>query len=282
MARIGFCGLGLMGRRMARRLADAGHDMVVWNRTRERADELESAGARVAATPAGAARDRDVVITMLADPAAFRDVLFREEGLAAGLSPGTTLVDMSTVGRDAVLDAAGRLPEGVAFLDAPVVGSTARAEAGGLTILVGGPEDAFERVRPVLEVLGRPNHVGGLGAGAAMKLVMNSTLGVVIVGIAEALALGAALGLEEGAVLDALQGSYLGGMVEAKRRMIETGEYPPQFRMTLAAKDLRLAEEAGPRLPGVTLAREAFEAAAAAGLGDRDYAALIEFLRREP
>jgi hypothetical protein len=142
--------------------------------------------------------------------------------------------------------------------------------------------DVFERVRPVLEVLGRPSRVGGLGAGAAMKLVMNSTLGVVIVGIAEALALGAALGLEEGAVLDALQGSYLGGMVEAKRRMIETGEYPPQFRMTLAAKDLRLAEEAGPRLPGVTLAREAFEAAAAAGLGDRDYAALIEFLRREP
>src|SRR5207237_9199694 len=100
--------------------------------------------------------------------------------------PGRWLVGMSTVGREAVLEAAGRLPEGVELLDAPVVGSLARAEAGGLTILAGGSDEAFTRVRPLLEVLGTPTHVGGLGDGAAMKLVMNSTLGAVLVGIGEA------------------------------------------------------------------------------------------------
>ncbi len=268
MARIGFCGLGLMGTAMARRLVDSGHDLAVWNRTAEKAELLREAGAEVAATPAEAARGRDIVITMVADGPALEQVLFDDQGVGAGLEPGALLVDMSTVGRDAVLDAAERLPAGVELVDAPVVGST--------------PE-AFERARPVLEVLGTPRHVGKQGAGAAMKLVMNSTLGALVVALGESLALGTALGLDRTTVLDALESSYLGPLLKLKRPMVESGEYPTQFRLSLAAKDLRLVEDAaaraGTELRGVTLAREMFEEAATAGRADQDYAALIAHLQ---
>jgi 3-hydroxyisobutyrate dehydrogenase len=282
MTTIGFLGLGLMGAPMAGRLVDVGHDVAVWNRTASRAEPLGERGATVAATPAEAAAGRQVVITMLTDADALDAVLFGGDGAAAALDPRALLVDMSTVGRDAVLDVARRLPEPVAFVDAPVTGSTPRAEAGELTILAGGTPEAYERARPVLEVLGTPRRCGELGAGAAMKLVSNSTLGAILVGIGEALALGDALGLDRGAVLDLLENSYLGGMVKTKRAMLDSGEYPPQFKLSLAAKDLRLVERAaldgGRNLRGVSVARDAFGDAEEAGRGDEDYAALVAFL----
>ena len=284
MTEVGFLGLGLMGAPMARRLVDAGHDVAVWNRTAARAEPLAAAGAEVAATPAEAAAGREVVITMLTDRDALEAVLFGEGGAAGAMAPGSLLVDMSTVGPDTVRDTAARLPEGVGVVDAPVTGSTPRAEAGELRIMVGGPEPDFERARPLLEVLGTPRRVGDLGAGAAMKLVNNSTLGAVLVGIGEALALGEALGLERATVLDALAGSYLGGMVDAKRSMLDAGEFPPQFKLSLAAKDLRLVEQAaeagGRNLPGVGVARAAFDEAERAGRGDEDYAAVVEQIER--
>jgi 3-hydroxyisobutyrate dehydrogenase-like beta-hydroxyacid dehydrogenase len=281
MARIGFLGTGLMGAPMARRLLGAGHDVAVWNRTRDKAEALAADGAVVASTPAEAARGREVVITMLTGPDALEAVLFGEEGVAPALEPGALLIDMSTVGRDAELDVAGRLPKGVEFVDSPVTGSTPRAEAGELTILVGGSEEVYERARPVLEVLGTPRRFGDLGSGAAMKLVLNSTLGAILMGIGEALALGRALGLDRAAVLDALENSYLGGMVKVKRSMLESGEFPAQFKLALAAKDLRLVEEAASRpLSGVAAARQAFDDAERAGRGEEDYAALADHLER--
>jgi 3-hydroxyisobutyrate dehydrogenase len=284
MARIGFLGLGLMGTPMARRLIAAGHDVAVWNRTAEKAEALGGDGAEVAATPADAARGREVVVTMLANADALDAVLFGDGGAAAALERDALLIDMSTVGRDAVLDVAGRLPDGVAFVDAPVTGSTPRAEAGELTVMAGGTDEAYERARPVLEVLGSPRHVGDLGAGQAIKLVLNSTLGAILIGTGEALALGDALGLNRGATLDALEGSYLGAMVKMKRRMLDSGDYPAQFKLELAAKDLRLAEEAaaaeGRTLAGVTVAREAFDEAERAGRGAEDFAALVDSLER--
>ncbi len=284
MARIGFCGLGLMGTPMVKRLIHDGHGLAVWNRTAEKAEPLREAGAEVAATPANAARGRDIVITMVADGPALEEVLFGEDGVAAGIGAGAILVEMSTVGRDAALDAAERLPAGVEMLDAPVMGSTPRAEAGGLQILVGGSDEAFERARAVLEVLGTPRHVGERGAGAAMKLVMNSTLGALVMALGESISLGTALGIDRTVVLDALEDSYLGPLVKLKREMIESGEYPTQFRLSLAAKDLRLVEEAaadaGLELRGITLARQMFDEAAAAGRSDQDYAALVANLQR--
>jgi 3-hydroxyisobutyrate dehydrogenase-like beta-hydroxyacid dehydrogenase len=285
MARIGFLGLGLMGTPMARRLLGAGHDVTVWNRTPERAAALSGDGAKVAATPAEAAAGNEIVITMLTDRDALEAVLFGPDGAAKGLERGTAYVDMSTVGRDAALATATWLPEGVEFLDAPVVGSTPRAEAGGLTILVGGSPETFERVRPVLEVMGKPSLVGGTGAGASMKLVLNSTLGAVVAGVGEGLALGIALGLDKGAVLDALENSYLGAMVKSKRQMIDSATYPAQFKLSLAAKDLRLVEgaarDAGRTLAVATTARGVFDGAEAAGFGDDDFAALVEYLIRD-
>jgi 3-hydroxyisobutyrate dehydrogenase-like beta-hydroxyacid dehydrogenase len=283
MTDVSFLGLGQMGSPMARRLLEAGHHLTVWNRTAERADPLREAGASVATSPADAAAESDVVITMLTDEGALEQVVGGEEGVARGIRDGSVLVDMSTVGPEAVRRLRSSVPEGVAVLDAPVLGSTPQAEAGQLSVFVGGPREAYERVEEVLGVLGSPRHVGGLGSGAALKLVLNSTLGAVLVGVGEALALADALGLDPAVTLDALEGAPVGATVKRKRQMIESGSYPSQFRLSLASKDLRLvteaAERAGLSLELAALARRSFEEAERRGRGDEDYSALIAVLR---
>jgi len=280
MTTIAFCGLGRMGTPMAGRLLDAGHDLAVWNRTPGRAASLVERGAREARSAADAAAGSEVVVTMLADPAALEHVLFGPEGVVAAVAPGTTLIEMSTVGPDVVGDVATRLPEGVHFLDAPVLGSVPQATEGTLKVFVGGDVDVFERRRPVLDAMGTPTHLGALGSGAAMKLVANSTLGAAMCGLAEALALADALGLAETAVLDILADSPLGVTVRGKRALIEGGEYrPANFTLSLAAKDLGLVASAAAAAGlDLRLARAAgawFAQAEAAGLGDRDYSAVI-------
>jgi 3-hydroxyisobutyrate dehydrogenase-like beta-hydroxyacid dehydrogenase len=281
-----FCGLGRMGMPMAARLLGAGHDVVVWNRTPGRAGELVEKGAREAGSPAGAAAGAEVVFTMLADPAALDAVLFGPEGLIGGLSPGATLVEMSTVGPAAVRRIAERLPDGVDLLDAPVLGSVPQATEGTLKIFVGGEVEVFERRRPLLEAMGTPRHLGPLGSGAAMKLVANSTLGALMGGLAEALALGDALGLEEATVLDILVESPIGVTARGKRPLIESGVYGPNFKLSLAAKDLALvtdaAEEAGLQLRLAPAARSWLEEATEAGLGDLDYSAVVAHARGRP
>ncbi len=279
MTSIGFCGLGRMGAPMAARLVDAGHDVSVWNRTPEKAESLVQNGAVQAASPAEAASGAEIVVTMLADPQALEDVVFGPEGVAAGVRSGTTVVEMSTIGVDAVRSLAARLPDGVELVDAPVLGSVPQATEGTLKIFVGGDQSAFERCRPVLEAMGTPRHLGSLGAGAAMKLVANSTLGVVMCGLAEALALADALGLEESAVLDILAESPIGTTVKSKRAKVESGVYEANFTLALAAKDLGLvtsaAEAARLQLRLAPAAQEWLEQANAAGLGDLDYSAVI-------
>ena len=303
MAKLAFCGLGRMGEPMAGRLLDGGHDLVVWNRTPDRADGLVERGARRAESPAEAAEGVEAVFTMLSTPEALEAVVFGKEatglrgpnavaglrgpnavaGLAEALAPGTTLVDMSTVGPEAVRAVADRLPEGVDMLDAPVLGSVPQATEGTLKVFVGGPDGTFARWRPVLEELGGPRHLGPLGAGASMKLVANSCLGALMTALGEALALADALGLEQAAVLDVLSESPIGATTKSKRSHVESGEYPPNFTLELAAKDLRLVTEAAERL-GVeakvaAAARAHFEAADGAGLGDFDYSAVIAHVR---
>ena len=281
MSVIAFCGLGRMGVPMALRLLDAGHELRAWNRTPGKAGPLVDAGATEAASPAEAAAGADVVVTMLADPAAVEDVV-----LGASLGAGTTLIEMSTIGPDAVRALAARLPEGVDMLDAPVLGSIPQATEGTLKIFVGGDEAVFERCRPVLEAMGTPRHLGPLGAGAAMKLVANSTLGALMTGLAEALALADGLGLEEADVLDILSESPIGVTAKGKRPLIESGVYKPNFTLALAAKDLRLvidaAEAAGVELRVAAAARSWLERADEHGLGDLDYSAVIADVRGRP
>jgi 3-hydroxyisobutyrate dehydrogenase-like beta-hydroxyacid dehydrogenase len=286
VTRVAFCGLGNMGVPMATQLLGAGHDLTVWNRTPGRAGVLVERGAREAASPAEAASGAEVVVTMLADPEALDEVVFGAAGVAAGVETGATVVEMSTIGADAARSLGARLPEGVDVLDAPVLGSVPQATEGTLKIFVGGDQGTFERCRPVLEAMGTPRLLGPVGAGAAMKLVANSTLGALMCGLAEALALADALGLDEGAVFDILVESPIGVTAKSKRALVESGVYGPNFKLGLAAKDLRLvtaaADAAGLRLRLAPAAQAWFEAADAAGLGDLDYSAVIAEVRGRP
>jgi 3-hydroxyisobutyrate dehydrogenase-like beta-hydroxyacid dehydrogenase len=283
MAKIGFCGLGRMGAPMAARLLGAGHDVKVWNRSKEKAEALGERGASVTATPREAADGSDVVISMLADEDAVKDVVLGRGGVAEGLPPGSVLVEMSTIGPDAVRRLRSAFPDEARLVDAPVLGSTPQAEAGRLQIFVGGDAETVDEVFDVLRAMGEPRHVGDLGAGAALKLVVNSTLGAVMIAVGEALALARALGVDEEVTLDVLSGSYVGGVIQSKRGFIDgTGE-ETHFALRLAAKDLQLitrtAERAGIRLRTAEANRLTYEEAAEQGLADEDYGAIITYLR---
>lgn len=277
MSSVGVIGLGAMGSRMARRLVDARHDLHVWNRSPGKADELVAAGASEADSPAGAARGVDVVIVMVADPPALREVTDGPDGIAAGVGGETTVVNMSTVGPAAVDRLAAALPSRTPLLDAPVLGSLTEVESGSLTIFVGGDEADLARVEPVLRVLGSPLHVGGLGAGSAAKLVANFTLFGVLGVVGESLAAADALGLSREAAYEILAATPVAPQAERRRPAIEADDYPPRFKLSLARKDIELLASA---VPGGDL--RVFEAARSwlvdaerAGRSDQDYAAVL-------
>src|SRR2546428_4159973 len=173
MAKVAFLGLGQMGTPMATRLLQAGHELTVWNRSPARAEPLRAGGAAVAGSPAEAGARAAFAITMLATPEALTEVVLGEHGLMKGLGPGHVYIDMSTVGPHTVRSIAARFPDGVAAVDAPVRGSVSQAAEGRLEIFVGANDEDFERARPILASLGSVGHVGGPGAGAAMKLIAN-------------------------------------------------------------------------------------------------------------
>src|SRR5947208_12957457 len=182
MATVGVVGLGAMGSRIVRRLSDAGHELVVWNRDPARTEPHVAAGALAAATPADVAKRVEAVITMVADPRALVDVTEGPEGVVAGVGEGTTLIQMSTVGPDSISRLAALLPD-EALLDSPVLGSVAEVEAGTLNVFVGGSPEPVERWQSLLSTLGTVLHLGPVGAGTAAKLVANTTLvGVVEIG----------------------------------------------------------------------------------------------------
>ncbi|MDX6354752.1 MAG: hypothetical protein QOF98_1655 [Streptomyces sp.] len=228
--RIAFLGLGAMGTPMARRVLDAGYPLTVWNRSPQRAEPLVAKGAAQAATAADAVRDADVVITMLADPAAVREVV---ASFAPTLRPGTTLIEASTIGPDALREVAGLLPDGITLVDSPVMGSVDRAEAGGLSVLVGGDAD---EVMPLLELFGTVTRAGGSGTGAALKVVLISAVVAGVTMIGEVMTLADALGLPEDLVKSALTtASPLAGI--AGRAFSQDTMY----QIHLAAKDVGLA-----------------------------------------
>jgi 3-hydroxyisobutyrate dehydrogenase/2-hydroxy-3-oxopropionate reductase len=267
---------------MAERLLDAGHDLVVWNRTPARAAAVVDRGAQLAATPAAAARDAEVVITMLADPDALAAVTEGTDGVLAGVAAGTTVVEMSTVGPKAIERLATALPQGVPLVDAPVLGSLGEVEAGSLRVFAGGADEDVARVLPVLRVFGEPLHVGPSGAGAAAKLVANSTLFGTLAVFGEALILARALGLSSDAMFEVLAATPVAGQAERRRAAIESGEFPVRFPLRLALKDAELvgeaARDAGVELPLARGERERLEAALRAGLGDRDYSEILAWM----
>lgn len=272
--RVAWIGLGAMGSRMARRLAGAGHELVVWNRTRERAEEL---GVEVADSPREAAAAAEVVFTMVADPASLRAVSEGEDGVLAGLGPHSTLVELSTVGPQAIRRLAEALPAGARLLDVPVLGSRTEAEAGTLTLFAGGDAETLEPLLPMLRVLGEPLHVGPLGSGAAAKLVANAGLLGIVALLGETLALADVLGLPRERAFEVLAATPLAAQAERRRAALEAGAFPPRFPVRLARKDAELVHDAagGHELPLLDAVRAHFAAAEAAGLGESDYTAVL-------
>ena len=283
MSTIAVLGLGAMGRAIAQRLLEAGHDLSVWNRTPGRDEELVTAGATRADTPADAVRDAGVVVTMLTDPPALEQVLFGPEGAASAIPPNATLIEMSTVGPTAIASAAERLAP-VAVLDAPVLGSVPSVEAGRLVILAGGDRAVFDRHAELLSVLGTPMYVGPSGSGAWLKLVNNAASIATLVALGELLALTDRAGLEIDAVLQGLGAGPLASLVERWRPRLMGEEQSSYFRLALARKDLALvfdeAEREGADLTVAETSAARCDEAIGAGLGDEDFGAIVPFLRR--
>jgi 3-hydroxyisobutyrate dehydrogenase-like beta-hydroxyacid dehydrogenase len=287
VTRVAFLGLGGMGAPMAGRLSDAGHQLVVWSRTRAHAEALADR-AEVAGSPAEAGAKAEVAVTMLADGEALEAVVLGRHGLAEGLPSGSLLIDMSTTGPAPATKVATALAaRRVAFVDAPVAGSVGPATEGTLAIMAGGEEPAVERARPLLAVLGDPErtwHVGPVGAGQAAKLMVNLVLGGVTAAVAEGFTLGRALGLGPDVALDVLEGASVATQtVRSKREKLRRGDYgDPGFRLALMHKDLRLAlEAAGAARAGVPVTErvaELFAGAEGSGLADQDYAAVAAHL----
>ena len=279
MSTVAVIGLGAMGSRFARRFLAAGHEVIVWNRTLEKAAELVELGAASAGSPADAARRADALITIVADPAALRAVTDGPDGIAGGADSSTTVIEMSTVGLAAVRWLASALPSETGLLDAPVLGSLSEAEEGTLQVFVGGPASLAERWTPLLSALGSPIHVGPLGSGASAKLVANATLFGTLALLGEVVALADGLGLARNVTFEVLAATPLAGPAERRRPSIEEGDYPRRFALALARKDSELiieaAREAGVDVRALEAARAWLADAEGAGFGDLDYSTVL-------
>jgi 3-hydroxyisobutyrate dehydrogenase len=283
---VALLGLGTMGSGMVANLLKAGFPLAVWNRSRAKAEAFAAQGARVAATPADAARGANVVVSMLADDAASRAVWLGADGALAAAEEGAVLVESSTVTPAwiAELEAAARA-RGLDFLDAPVTGSRAQAANGQLSFLVGGPSEALEAVRPVLEAMSKEIlSLGPVGSGAKLKLINNFLCGVQVASLAEGIAWIERSGLDREQALAFLKsgapGSPLLGNLSAR---MTSRDYAVNFLLKLMSKDLlyagKAAAESGVELTTAANARMLFEQAVAQGYGDEDMSAVIEPVR---
>ncbi len=279
---IGFLGLGVMGGPMARNLLAAGHDVVAWNRSPEPLAELVEAGARAGDGPAAVAAESDIVISIVSDDAALREVLGGPEGAIAAARPGSLVIDMSTVSPALARElAAAAAARDVAFLDAPVSGGDVGARDGTLSIMVGGEAAAVERARPVFEALGsRVTHVGAAGAGQVAKACNQVLVAVIFAGLAEALVLGSKLGVDPAAILDAVGGGMAANRIMEVRRDNFLGhDFTPGFKVDLHHKDLEIALGASggvdAPLPLTAEVQQMFRQLRAAGHGGEDDSALL-------
>jgi 3-hydroxyisobutyrate dehydrogenase len=287
MTSVAFLGLGVMGGGMAARLVETGHTVTVWNRHRHRAEALAARGARVAASPRDAAASADVVVSMVADDEASRAVWLSKDGALAGAKPGTVLVESSTVSPAWIVELnAAAQARGCDLLDAPVTGSKGHAAEGRLLFLVGGEAGVLERARPVLVSMSREvRHVGPSGSGATLKLINNFVCGVQGAALAEAIAMIEKSGLDRDkalpVLLDGAPGSPLFKTVGPR---MTTPDYTVNFALALMRKDvtyaIAAAERIGLSLETAAAARDRYDQAIAAGWGDKDFAAVVEPLRR--
>jgi 2-hydroxy-3-oxopropionate reductase len=283
--RIGFIGLGIMGKPMARNLMKAGYDLVVHNRSREAVDEIAGEGAIPAANPREVAEQAKVVITMLPDSPDVRDVVFGENGLNEAMGEGSLLVDMSTISPVTTLEVVEALAaKGAHALDAPVSGGDKGAIAATLSIMVGGEADDFERAKPIFEVLGKTIvHVGAAGAGQTVKACNQIVVALTFEAVSEALVLGSKAGVDPHKIVQVLSGGLAGNKVlELRGESMIAHNFQPGFRINLHRKDLGIALDAGKSynvaLPATAQVNQMFTSMVASGFGDLDHSALLKHI----
>jgi 3-hydroxyisobutyrate dehydrogenase-like beta-hydroxyacid dehydrogenase len=286
--RVAVVGTGRMGTAMAHRLSGAGIELVLYNRTTESARRAAAAtGSAVAETAREAAASADLCLVSLADDAAVRDTYRGDDGLIAGLRGGAVVCDTSTVAPAAPRELAPQVAErGAALLDTPVSGSVPLVERGELTVMAGGSAAALDEARPALRVLAKQIfHLGDVGAGATMKLVVNAAVHSLNVAISEAVVLAEKAGLDRATTYDVLETSAVGApFVQYKRSaFVHPDETPVAFSLSLVAKDQALirdlAEQVGARMDQADTNRRLVAEALAAGLGDSDLSAVAGLLR---
>jgi 3-hydroxyisobutyrate dehydrogenase-like beta-hydroxyacid dehydrogenase len=281
--RVAFLGMGIMGRPMATKLVQAGHEVAVWNRTPGKDVE----GARTASSPAEAARDTEVVWMCVSDTKAVESVLFGAGGANESLATGMIIVDSSTISPSATLSFADRVKaRGVEYVDAPITGSKVAAESGSIIFMAGGNDSTLSRLAPLFHAMGKQVfHMGDTGKGQATKLAMNLQIALIYEGFAEALTLATKLGVEIDRLLPLVQASMVrSGVVDYKAPFIMKRDFSPNFPLRLMLKDIHLtldaAREARVRLPGLEAVEEVYDLAAEEGHKDLDYAATLTLLEK--
>ncbi|WP_308754151.1 2-hydroxy-3-oxopropionate reductase [uncultured Anaerotruncus sp.] len=285
--KIGFIGLGIMGRPMAKNLLRAGHALTVCDHHPEHTAELAAAGARAAETPRGASEGSELVITMLPNSPNVREAVCGEAGVLEGAAPGTVLVDMSSIAPGASQEIAAACAEkGVKMLDAPVSGGEPKAVDGTLSIMAGGERAVFEAVRPVLLCMGASAvWCGEIGAGNTTKLANQVIVAANIAAVSEAMMLACRAGVDPARVFDAVKGGLAGSAVlNAKTPMMLERSFAPGFRIDLHIKDLGNALETGHAvgapLPLTAAVMEMMQTLRAGGCGGDDHSALVKFYEK--
>ena len=284
---IGFIGLGLMGKPMCRNLLNAGARLVVTSRSEAPRNEMHEAGATAVYTPAEVASLADIVIIMVADTIAVESVLTGQNGVFTASRPGTLIIDMGTTLMPATRSfAASAANKGYLYVDAPVSGGTIGAEAGNLTIMAGGSDEAFDKAMPVLQTLGdRITHVGPIGSGQVAKAANQVIVGLNIGAVAEAFALAKAAGVDPGKVREALKGGFADSRIlEVHGKRMVSGDFTPGAKSTIQRKDMdqaiKLASELDLDMPATSLSRQLYDKLIESGGADLDHAALFKVIDR--
>lgn len=280
--KIAYLGLGIMGRPMAANLVKAGHDVTVWNRSPKAVD-----GARVAASPAEAAKNAQIIWICVADTKAVESVLFGPQGVESVLRPGVTVVDSSTIAPQATLEFAAKVrAKGAEFVDAPVTGSKIGAENAQLLFIVGGPEKTVKELDPLFMALGKKViRVGETGAGESAKIGMNLMIATIFEGFAEALALTGKLGVPPEKLVDLINSSMIkSGVTDYKSSFVLNEDWTPNFPLRLMLKDIHLMLDAAKQqkleLPSLQQIEKVYQKAVDAGHANDDYAVTVETVKQ--
>lgn len=282
---IGFIGLGIMGKPMARNLMKAGYQLVVYNRTSASMDELAAEGARAASSPRQVAEQSNVIITMLPDSPQVQEVMMGENGVLAGAKANTLVIDMSTISPVVTQQLAkAAQARSVRMLDAPVSGGDVGAQQGTLSIMVGGSSEDFEQAKPLFEVLGKTIvHVGSTGAGQVVKACNQIVVALTIEAVSEALVLGSKAGVDPAVILKVLSGGLASNRVmEVRGPNFLQHNFQPGFKIALHEKDLGIAlaagHEYGVPLPVTAIVDQMLQALKLRGQGEQDHSALLTLI----